>query len=109
MNQNNQPPISKSRLKNFRRKIKDLSDQELGLRAQMKHLYDEFALDALDSEVALRHVRQAYFEIQKYRMHEQLVELMEFHPFFSIDPRSSNYFHQFDEDDEDERDDDCIL
>ncbi len=96
-------PISRVKLKNFRKKIKDINDQELALRLQIKHLYDQFILDVEDNEIALRYVRQAYFQIQKYRIQKQLAERMEFHPFFGANPMSSHYFKNFDmEEDEDD-------
>ncbi len=105
MNKKDPLPISKLRLKNFRKKIKDINDQELGLRLQIKQLYEQFVLDVQDNEIALRYVRQAYFQIQKYRIHQQMKERMEFHPFFGAHPMSSNYFKEFDGDDDKEEDD----
>lgn len=89
-------PPSKAKLKNFRKKIKDISDQEGEMRIKVKALYDQFVLDVGDSEIALRHVRQAFFEIQKHRVHQQLVERMEFHPFFGAHPHSSIDAQEFD-------------
>jgi len=96
---------SSLKLKNFRRKIFDLTTQELELRAQIKRLYDQFVLDVGDDEMALRHVRQAYYQIQKYRIQKRLEEVMEFHPFFGASPMSSALFGDFEED---EQDDDII-
>lgn len=90
---------SKVKLKNFRAKIKDLGDQELQIRASMKHLYAQLMLDAEDDKVGLRHVQQAYFQIQKYRIFKLLQERLEFHPFFGIG--SSDYLGQFEEEDGD--------
>jgi hypothetical protein len=98
-------PVSKIKLRNFQRKIKELGEQELELRAQMKQLYDQFILDVGDSEMALRHVRLAFFQIQKWRVHEQLAERLEFHPFFGASPESSHYYQEF----EDEDDDDSLI
>lgn len=108
MNNKNPLPISRTRLKNFRRKIKDIGDQELDLRQQAKHLYDQLILDVKDDELALRHVRQAFFQIQKYRVHRQVAERMEFHPFFGAHPMSSHYFREFDGEFEEEEDDDLL-
>jgi hypothetical protein len=99
------PIVSKIKLRNFQRKIKELGEQELELRAQMKQLYDQFILDVGDSEMALRHVRLAFFQIQKWRVHEQLAERLEFHPFFGASPESSHYYQEF----EDEDDDDSLI
>ena len=104
----------KVKIKNFRKKLKELSDSELKLRADMKHLYDQFTLDVRDDEVALRHVRLAFYEIQKYRIRALLEERMEFHPFFGANIRSSHYFAQFDDEEdhegfEDEGDDDHLM
>lgn len=96
--------ISRLRLKNFRNKIKSINDKELALRAQLKSLYDQFVLDVEDNEIALRYVRQAFFQIQKYRVQKQLAERMEFHPFFGANPMSSRYFKEFDEDVDDDDD-----
>jgi hypothetical protein len=90
---------STQKVKNFRRKIFDLTEQELEIRAQMKRLYDQFCLDAQDDELALRHVRQAYYQIQKYRIQKRLSEIMEFHPFFGANPLSGAFG-----DDEEEED-----
>lgn len=92
--------ISKAKIKNFKQKIKDINDQELELRASLKTLYDQFVLDVGDSEIALRHVRQAYFQIQKYRIQIQIEELMEFHPFFGMNPLSSHDSQQWEDDDD---------
>lgn len=105
MNKKSPPPISKLRLKNFRKKIKNINDQELELRLQIKQLYEQFILDVQDNEMALRYVRQAYFQIQKYRIHKQMKERMEFHPFFGANPMSSDYFKEFDGDGNEEEDD----
>lgn len=80
---------SKTKVKNFRKKIFDLLNEELELRAQIKRLYDQFILDAKDDPIAIRHVRQAYFEIQKYRITKLINDRMEFHPFFTANPFKS--------------------
>lgn len=95
-------PVSKIKIRNFRNKIKELGDQELELRCQMKQLYEQFTLDVGDSEMALRHVRLAFFQIQKWRIHRQLAERLEFHPFFGANPESSHYFGEFEEDEDDD-------
>lgn len=93
---------STQKIKNFRRKVKEITDQELGLRAQVKHLYEQFVLDVGDDEIALRHVRLAYYEIQKYRLQKKLDEFFEFHPFFGANSMSSRLFDDFEEDEEDD-------
>lgn len=80
---------SKTKVKNFRKKIFDLLNEELELRAQIKRAYDQFILDAKDDQIAIRHVRQAYFEIQKYRVAKLIQDRMEFHPFFTANPFKS--------------------
>ena len=100
--------VSRTRLKNFRNKIKMINDEELALRDSLKTLFDQFVLDVEDNELALRYVRQAYFQIQKYRVQKQLAERMEFHPFFGANPRSSHYFQQFEGDLNEEGDDDLL-
>lgn len=97
---------SKTKLKNFRRKILDLTTQELELRAQMKRLYDQFTLDVSDDDLALRHVRQAYYGVQKYRLQKKLQEIFEFHPFFGANPMSGQFFEDFEE--HNEEDDDIL-
>jgi hypothetical protein len=104
-----QLPISRLKLKNFRNKIKKINDQELELRASLKLLYDQFVLDVEDNETAVRYVRQAFFQIQKYRVQKQLAERMEFHPFFGANPMSSHYLKEFDGEFGDEENDDDIL
>ena len=73
---------STAKVKNFRKKLFDLTEEELRIRAQLKQLYAQFCLDVQDEELALRHVRQAYYNVQKFRVRKKLEELMEFHPFF---------------------------
>ena len=80
---------SKTKIKNFRKRIFDIANEELELRAQLKRLYDQFILDAEGDPVAIRHVRQAFFEGQKYRVAKLLQERMEFHPFFTCNPYKS--------------------
>ena len=94
-------PLSKIKVRNFRSKILDITNQELDLRAQMKHLYDQLVLDAGDSEIALRHARQAFYQIQKYRLAKRMEELMEFHPFLGANPLSSSWFQENEEEDDD--------
>lgn len=93
-------PVSKAKIHNFRKKLYDITEQELELRAQMKRLYDQFSLDVGDDEIALRHVRQAFYQVQKHRVHQRLVELMEFHPFFGAHPMSSDLFEEEEEEDD---------
>lgn len=109
MKRENKLPISRTKLNNFRRKISSILDQEMALRAQVKRLYESFTLDAEDSQMALRYVRQAYFEIQKLRIRKIVEERLEFHPFFGSSPMSShNYQSLNDEEDLDEDDDNII-
>jgi hypothetical protein len=96
------PSVSKIKIRNFRRKIKEINDEELNSRSRLKSLYDQFVLDVGDPEMALRHVRLAFFQIQKFRLHQQLAERLEFHPFFGASPESSHYFRQFEEDEDDD-------
>ncbi len=91
---------SKTKIKNFRRKMKDIGDEELELRAQLKALYAQLVLDVGDSKMALRHARVAFFQVQKYRLQQQMMECLEFHPFFGAHPDSS-VFADDDDDDED--------
>jgi hypothetical protein len=93
--------VSKTKVKNFRKKIFDLLQEELELRAKIKKLYEQFVLDADNDPMAIRHVRQAYFSIQKYRVQKLMADRMEFHPFFTIHPLrdGSDLFEENDEDD----------
>lgn len=93
---------SKTKIKNFRRKIKEIGDQELELRSQLKSLYAQLVLDVGDSKMALRHARVAFFQIQKYRLQQQMVECLEFHPFFGAHPDSGVFADDFDDEDDDE-------
>ena len=58
-------PISKVEINNFKKRMKEITNEELKLRADLKALYAQLVLDVGDSEIALRHVRQAFFQIQK--------------------------------------------
>ena len=100
-------PLSKAKFKNFRKKVFDITTQELDLRAQVKRLYDQLILDAGDNEIALRHARQAFYQIQKYRHAKRMEEIMEFHPFFGANALSSSWFQN--EEEEEEEDDDGII
>jgi len=95
-------PPSKVKIKNFRRKMKEISDQELELRSQLKSLYTQFVLDVGDSKIALRHVRVAFFQVQKHRLQKELAECLEFHPFFGAHPDSSFFSDDLDDEDDDE-------
>jgi len=95
-------PVSKTKVKNFRKKIFDLLQEELETRAKIKRLYDQFVLDANGDPMAVRHVRQAYFSIQKHRVQKLMADRMEFHPFFTIHPLNNgeDLFEENDEDDD---------
>lgn len=82
--------------------MKDIADQELELRSQLKSLYAQLVLDVGDSKIALRHVRVAFFQIQKYRLQKELAECLEFHPFFGAHPDSSIFADDFNDEDNDE-------
>jgi hypothetical protein len=70
-------------------KTKEILDKELLLRAELKHLYDQFILDAQDKVSARRYAQQAYFGIQKKRFRKLMAERLEFHPFWGANPFSS--------------------
>ena len=76
------------------------------LRAELKHLYDQFILDAQDKTSARRYAQQAYFRIQKERFRKLIAERLEFHPFWGANPFSSQEemdgFIDGDDDDSDE-------
>jgi len=101
-------PLPKAQFKNFRKKVFDITTQELDLRAQIKRLYDQLILDAGDDEIALRHARQAFYQIQKYRHEKRMEEVMEFHPFLGANALSSSWFQNEQEEDEEEDDDGII-
>lgn len=88
---------SKQKIKNFRKKIEDILARELELREEIRRLYRQFELDVDDDTIALRHVRQAYFSIQKKRVTKLMRERLEFHPFFS-----ANSFEEIEVDDDDD-------
>jgi len=91
---------SKQKINSFRNKIDAILTQELELREKIRRLYRQFALDVDDEDIALRHVRQAYYSIQKKRVNKLMAERLEFHPFFSA--------NSFEEVEEDLGDDDII-
>jgi len=90
---------SKTKIKNFRRKVDDILAKEIKLRKDLRRLYDQFILDVEDDELAITHVRQAYFHIQKKRVRELMAERLRFHPFFSANSEEEEY----------EEDDDGII
>jgi len=91
---------SKIRLRNFRNRIRGVLERELECRSDIKRLYRQFLLDVGESKVALRHVRQAFYQIQKDRMAALLKEQLEFHPFFSITTEDDLLEESEDEDDD---------
>lgn len=93
--------IGKAKIKSFRNKIHRLVEQELELRTQAKLLYAQLMAESGDEKMALRHVRQAYFQIQKYRITKLLEDRLEFHPFFTASPfKASDLFEEDSEDDD---------
>jgi hypothetical protein len=90
---------SKVKLRNFRSRIEAILTQELQLRADVKRMYDQFVLDVGDDNLALRHVRQAYFQIQKRRMAAIQDEYLEFHAFFGANLMSGTEGEAEEEDD----------
>jgi hypothetical protein len=92
---------SRTKLKNFRSKIKAILDQEMQLRKDVKHLYEQFMLDVDDDKMGQRLVRQAYFQIQKYRVAQLMQERLEFHPFFTASPFNLEELEDGDDDDDD--------
>jgi len=102
-------PLSNSQLKSFRDKILELTDKELDLRAQIKRQYDQLILDAGDNETALRHARQAFYNVQKTRDARRMEEVLEFHPFFGANVLSSSWYQQENEEEDGEEDDGRII
>lgn len=98
--------MSRTKIASFVQKTKEILDKELSLRADLKHLYDKFILDAQDKVSAKRYAQQAYFSIQKSRIRKLLAERLEFHPFWGVNPFSSqeemDEFTNGDDDDLDE-------
>lgn len=94
--------ISKAKLRSFRSKINKLMDQELELRAQAKQLYAQLVADAGNEKMALRHVRQAFFQVQKHRVNKLMEDRLEFHPFFTASPFKANELFEEDEDGDDD-------
>jgi len=102
-------PLSNAQLKSFRDQILDLTNKELELRAQIKRQYDQLVLDAGDNETALRHARQAFYQVQKQRDARRMEEVMEFHPFFGANVLSSSWYQSQEEEEDGEEDDDSII
>lgn len=88
---------SKVKIKNFRKKIDSYLQQEIQLRKDIRKAYELFVLEVDDDDLALRHVRQAYFGIQKKRVQELMKERLKFHPFFSA---NSTIEEEIEEDDD---------
>lgn len=80
--------ISNKKLAKFKVAVGNLIDQELRIKSEMKSLYDSLVAEAADEKMALRQIKQAYFQVQKSRVTKLLEEKLEFHPFFgaSISP-----------------------
>ncbi len=81
--------MSRTKIASFVQKTREILDQELTLRASLKHLYDQFILEAQDKVSAKRYAQQAYFSIQKARLRKLMAERLEFHPFWGANPFSS--------------------
>ncbi len=96
--------ISKAKITQFTQKVREIMSRELELRSEIKHIYDQFLLDAEDKVIARRYAQQAYFSIQKERLKKLVAERLEFHPFWGANPFESQ--EQMDEyvegEDEDE-------
>lgn len=85
--------------------MKEILDQELTLRNELKQLYDRFVLEADDKKSAQRYAQQAYFSIQKERIRKLLDERLEFHPFWGANPfASQEEMDEFTSDEEDGED-----
>ena len=82
----NDNKMSRTKLAAFSQRTKEILSQELALRAELKHLYDKFILDAEDKVSARRYAQQAYFSLQKSRLRKLMAERLEFHPFWGANP-----------------------
>jgi len=89
--------VTKKQLTEMKRKIASLYKDELGLREEMRYIYDHFVADVGDDRLAQRYIRIAYFEIQKERFRVLLKDRLEFHPFFTA---GMDEDYGIDEDDE---------
>ena len=96
--------VTNAKLKRFRNQINQLLDEELAIRADMKQLYAQLVADAGDEKLALRQIRQAFFQIQKHRINKLLEDRLEFHPFFTAQPFKAVELFEDAEDEEDEDD-----
>ena len=73
---------TKTKVKNFQKKLYQLLEAEVQARIDMRGLYDQFMVDVKDDRIARRHVLHAYFQVQKFRLSKILAQRLEFHPFF---------------------------
>jgi len=85
----NDNKMSRTKLAAFSQRVQELLEKELALRAELKHLYDQFILDAQDKVSARRYAQQSYCSLQKKRIRKLMAERLEFHPFWGANPFSS--------------------
>ncbi len=81
--------MSRTKIAAFSQKVKEILEKELSLRVDLKHLYDQFVLDAEDKVSARRYAQQSYFSLQKQRIRKLMADRLEFHPFWGANPFSS--------------------
>jgi hypothetical protein len=65
-------------LRKFKTAIRDLDDQELGIRSRRKQLFDLLAAQYGDNREVLRAARVIYYELQKEKMKKARQIGMEF-------------------------------
>lgn len=95
--------LNNAKVKNFRAKVYKALEQELAIREEIKRLYSVLVAEAGNDEMAVRQVRQVYYQIQKHRVTKLLAERLEFHPFFTLQPFNAG--GEFMEEDEEDGDD----
>ena len=78
--------MSRTKIASFSQKVTEILQKELALRVDLKHLYDQFILDAEDKVSARRYAQQCYFTLQKQRLRKLMAERLEFHPFWGANP-----------------------
>ena len=92
--------LNNAKVKNFRARVFKALEQELAIREEIKRLYSVLAAEAGDDQMALRQVRQVFYQIQKHRYTKLLAARLEFHPFFTLQPYNAGgeFIEEEDED-----------
>lgn len=75
---------SKTKLQNLKKKLTDLTQQELNIKSEMRKLYDLLVAEVGEDIIARRYIAQAYYQIQKERNFKLREDSMQPHPFFGM-------------------------